>query len=137
MERIEINGTWYVKETPEVTPTPTEQHELSIILDPTHTENLIYESDKYCFEVCRIYRDEETIYPGVDIEFTDKRLPRAEWKVEYWDNESFFVGVYEGDEEALKGALISMDEQGVKELQAIVGDLIEKNWIQLNKEEYY
>ena len=133
MERIEINGTWYVRETPETQ--PTERHELSIILDPTHTENLIYESDKYCFEVSRIYRDEGSFYPGVCIDVTDKRLPRVEWKTEYWDNESFFVGVYEGDEEALKGALISMDEQGVKELQAIVGDLIEKNWIKLNKED--
>ena len=137
MERIEINGTWYVRETPEIQ--PMEQHELSIILDPTHTENLIYESDKYCFEVCRIYKDEGCFYPGVDIEFTDKRLPRVEWKTEYWDNDQWMIGVYEGDEEALEGALISMDEQGVKELRAIVGDLIEKNWINLsiNKEGYY
>ena len=123
-------------ETPETTPTPIEQHELSIILDPTRTENLIYESDKYCFEVCRIYRDEDTIYPGVDIEFKDKRLPRAEWKIEYWDNDQWMIGVFQGDEDALEGALISMDEQGVKELQAIVEDLIRKDWIELTKEGY-
>jgi hypothetical protein len=134
MERIEINGQWYVRETPETQ--PMEQHELSIILDPTHTENLIYESDKYCFEVSRIYRDDESFYDGVCIDFTDKRLPRAEWKTEYWDNDQWMIGVFEGDEEALEGALIGMDEQGVKELQAIVGDLIARFWITIDEREY-
>jgi hypothetical protein len=123
MERIQINGEWYVKETPSETVE-------SVELDFTHTESLIYETTKYCFEVSRIYRDDDiTFYDGVNIEFTDKRYPREEWKMDYWDNDSFIIGVYENDGSCLDDVLEIMDNEGVKTLQQIVEQLIEKEWL--------
>ena len=123
MERIQINGEWYVKET---TPESVEPFKL----DFTHTESLIYETTKYCFEVSRIYRgDDITFYDGVNIEFTDKRYPREEWKMEYWDNEFFIIGVYENDESWIVEALELMDQEGITTLQQIVKQLIEKEWL--------
>ena len=123
MERIQINGEWYVKETSSETVE-------SVELDFTHTESLIYETTKYCFEVSRIYRDDDiTFYDGVNIEFIDKRYPREEWKTEYWDNDSFIIGVYENDESCIEDALETMDNEGVKTLQQIVKQLIEKEWL--------
>lgn len=123
MERIQINGEWYVKE---ILPEPDKPVEL----DFTHTESLIYETTKYCFEVSRIYRDDDiTFYDVVNIEFTDKRYPREEWKTEYWDNELFIIGVYENDESCIEDALESMDQEGITTLQQIVKQLIEKEWL--------
>ena len=123
MERIQINGEWYIKETPPESVKPVE-------LDFTHTESLIYETTKYCFEVSRIYRDDDiTFYDGVNIEFTDKRYPREEWKMEYWDNEFFIIGVYENDESWIVEALELMDQEGITTLQQIVKQLIEKEWL--------
>ena len=123
MERIQINGEWYVKETSSESVEPVE-------LDFTHTESLIYETTKYCFEVSRIYRDDDiTFYDAVNIEFTDKRYPREEWKTEYWDNELFIIGVYENDESCIEDALESMDQEGITTLQQIVKQLIEKEWL--------
>jgi hypothetical protein len=123
MERIQINGEWYIKET---TPEVVEQVEL----DFTHTESLIYETTKYCFEVSRIYRDDDiTFYDVVNIEFTDKRYPRDEWKTEYWDNELFIIGVYENDEDYIEDALETMDQEGITTLQQIAKQLIEKEWL--------
>ena len=123
MERIQVNGEWYVKEThPELVE--------SVELDFTHTESLIYETTKYCFEVSRIYRDDDiTFYNGINIEFTDKRYPREEWKTEYWDNDLFIIGVYENDESCIEDALETMDNEGVKTLQQIAKQLIEKEWL--------
>ena len=124
MERIQINGEWYVKETtPEVVK--------SVELDFTHTESLIVETTKYCFEVSRIYRDDDiTFYGGIDIQFTDKRsADRTNWIEEYWDNNSFYIGVYENDESCIEDALELMDQEGITILQQIVKQLIEKEWL--------
>jgi len=124
MERIQVNGEWYIKETPPEVVEPVE-------LDFTHTESLIYETDKYCFEVSRIYRDDDiTFYNGIDIQFTDKRsADRTNWIEEYWDNNSFYIGVYENDESCIADALESMDQEGITTLQQIVKQLIEKEWL--------
>ncbi len=49
-------------------------------LDLTHFEGCVHETDKYCFEVTRIYRDYNRgeFYPdSVSVEFTDKRVQPA------------------------------------------------------------
>jgi hypothetical protein len=68
--RIQVNGEWYVKEqesTAEAQP---------IELELTHFEGCVYENDKYCFEVTRIYKnyDKGEFYSDcIDVEFTAKR----------------------------------------------------------------
>jgi hypothetical protein len=127
MERIQINGEWYVKET-----TPNvECLEKVRDLDPTHIEQLVYETNKYCFVVSRIFKYDDIIfYEGISIEFTDKRsVDRTNWIEEYWDNEFFIIGVYKNDESCIEDALESMDQEGVTTLQQIVKQLIEKEWL--------
>jgi hypothetical protein len=120
-DRIQVNGEWYVKES--ITTPPVE-------LDLTHFEGCVYENSKYCFEVTRIYRDYNRgeFYPdSVSVEFTDKRTqPR---KTDDWDNTSWLRGIYDNDRISINEALEVMDMDGVTELKALVGDLIEKGWI--------
>jgi hypothetical protein len=119
-DRIQVNGEWYVKE---LTTPPVK-------LDLTHFEGCVYENDKYCFEVTRIYRDYNRgeFYPDcIDIKFTDKRTqPR---KTDDWDNSTWLLNVYHNDKNALNEAFELMDGEGVTELKALVGELIEKGWI--------
>ena len=123
MERIQINGEWYIKEKTSELVEPVE-------LKPTHIEQLVYETNKYCFVVSRIFKyDDITFYRSIDIEFTDKRIPIEEWKMEYWDNDLFIIGVYENDEGCIEEALESMDQEGITTLQQIVKQLIEKEWL--------
>jgi hypothetical protein len=55
MDRIEMNGVWYVKET------PTQKIEW----DPTCFSGRVYESDLYCFEATQILKDDGTPYKKV------------------------------------------------------------------------
>jgi hypothetical protein len=121
-DRIQVNGEWYVKES-----TTKSQ---PVELDLTHFEGCVYENSKYCFEVTRIYRDYNRgeFYPdSVSVEFTDKRTqPR---KTDDWDNTSWLRGIYDNDRTSINEALEVMDMDGVTELKALVGELIEKGWI--------
>lgn len=127
MERIEINGEWYVKES-SLTKT---QPEDSIHIESTLCQHLIFETDECCFDVSRIYRDdEETFYDGVEIKFTDKRpADRDNWKIEHWDNDRWLVNVLNNNEEALLSARESLSERGISELKYVIRQLIERGWI--------
>jgi hypothetical protein len=127
MERIEINGVWYVREDS----TPKTQPEDSIHIDATMSQHLIFETDECCFNVHRIYRDdEETFYDDVSIEFTDKRpTNREDWKTEYWDNDRWLIGVLQNDEISLREARESLSEKGISELKYVIRQLIERGWI--------
>ena len=120
-DRIQVNGEWYVKEL--ITTPPVK-------LDLTHFEGCVYENDKYCFEVTRLYKnyDKGEFYSDcIDIKFTDKRTqPR---KTDDWDNTSWLRGIYDNDRTSINEALEVMDMDGVTELKALVGELIEKGWI--------
>jgi hypothetical protein len=121
-DRIQVNGEWYVKES--ITTPPVK-------LDLTHFEGCVHETDKYCFEVTRIYRDYNRgeFYPDcIDIKFTDKRTDKP-WKIDDWDNTSWLRGIYDNDRTSINEALEVMDMDGVTELKALVGELIEKGWI--------
>jgi hypothetical protein len=123
--RIQVNGEWYIKEEPDAIPEPQKELEL------THFEGCVYENDKYCFEVTRIYKnyDKGEFYSDcIDVEFTDKRTDKP-WKIDNWDNTSWLRGIYDNDRISINEALEVMDMDGVKELKALVKELIEKGWI--------
>ena len=123
-DRIQIDGVWYVKEEPTQNKIEIEDHQL------TQCQTLIYETDDYCWEASRIYEDDGvTFYDGVGIEFTDKEGDHEDWKKEYWDNDNWFRGIYENNEDSLKEARESMDENGIAHCQAFIGKLIEKGWL--------
>jgi hypothetical protein len=120
-DRIQIDGVWYVKEEPTQNKIEIEDHQL------TQYQTIIYETDDYCWEASRIYKDDgKTFFNGVDIEFTDKE---GDCKKDYWDNDNWFREVYENVEESLETARESMNENGIAHFQAFVGKLIEKGWL--------
>jgi hypothetical protein len=123
--RIKIGDEWYVKES------LINKTEDLIHIDSTMSQHLIFETDDHCFNVSRIYRDdEETFYDDVSIEFTDKSpSDRTDWTVEHWDNNIWMIGVLDNDETALKGARESLSEKGIFELKYVVRQLVNKGWI--------
>jgi hypothetical protein len=123
--RIKIGDEWYVKES------SINKTKDSIHIDSTMSQHIIFETDECCFNVSRIYRDdEETFYDDVSIEFTDKRPSDGEdCPEEYWDNNTWMIGVLDNDETALKGARESLSEKGISELKYVVRQLVNKGWI--------
>jgi hypothetical protein len=129
MERIQINGEWYVKESEIKDFLIKSEEELDLI--PTHTESLILETSEFCFEATRCYRDnDEGFYNGIDIEFTDKRPARREdWIIENWDNMSWIKGVFENDPESIKIAKKTLNEEGLKALKHLLKDAVKREWL--------
>ena len=98
MDRVEINGVWYVREEVQV----EKQNGFNFIemeLDPTHTEDLIYEDERYLLEYSIIKN------PGIckmcSLEIQDKLTEQTE----YWDNEKFLLGLSQLNGESIEGAL--------------------------------
>ena len=126
--RINIDGVWYVRE--ESTPLVEKPH------DPTHYEGLVWETDKYCFDVTRIFRDETMYspYEGVDVKFTDKRNPNREaWIEDRWDSNEWMVELLLEDIHAIESAKESMCNEGVAYFSAVVEELIRLGWIKTSK----
>lgn len=98
MDRVEINGIWYVREEVQVEK-PNGFNFIELELDPTHTEDLIYEDDRYLLEYSIIKN------PGIckmcSLEIRDKLTEQTE----YWDNENFLLGLSQLNEESIEGAL--------------------------------
>lgn len=128
MDRVEINGVWYIRE--DLQPT---QPEDSIKLDPVHTETLTFETNECVFEVDRMYRDDdETFYDGLTVKFTDKRhSDRTEWTEDTWDNDKFLIGVLKNDIESIESAQESLSKQGISELKCVIRYLIDRGWLTL------
>ena len=122
-DRIQINGVWYIRESSN--PLPESEP-----LDLTYTQGCIYETDKYCFEATRTYKDydsNEFYGDCVDIEFTDKRT--KPWKIDNWDNSTWLLGVHHNDRGALEEAFELMDGDGIRQLKDFIRELIKIGWI--------
>jgi len=129
--RIQINGEWYVKES-----TITDKKLVIEDSDITRYEGAVYENENYCWEATKDYRDDGTLYEGVDIKFTNKSTGKIEYwdnddcgKIEYWDNDDWMVRVYENEAAAMETARESMNEEGVAHFQAFLGKLVEMFWL--------
>lgn len=92
MERILINGEWYVKESKE-----------DVNIDFTFTNSCIVETDKFCFEAIRCMRDDnKSYYPDISIDVTKKEGDMSDLTKEYWDNPSFFKGLLNRDNQCIE-----------------------------------
>ena len=119
MERIEINGVWYVREN-------TKEN---IILDPTHFDGCVVENDNFAFEATRIFKDDGTPYEGLTIECTDKRFEnRKDWKVEHWDNDNWLRGILNNNPDSWK-ELPEMGSGDIHFLQTFLQYLKDKEWL--------
>lgn len=121
--RIQINGTWYVKE--DTTDTQPEKPSFDI-KSVTQFEGCIYETDRYCWEATRIYKDGgKEFYDGVSIEFTNKKTK----EVEYWDNDSWMKNVLSNNKEAVESALECMNAEGIILFRAFLSFLKYQGWL--------
>lgn len=122
--RIQINGVWYVRE---------DQQDIPVLSiddsDITNFEGCVYENVDFCWEATRIKRDDGSLYKGVDIKFTNKRGMRP-WTDQYWDNNPWFLGVYNNHPDALVEAHESMGKEDTEVFRAFIGKLIEKGWLE-------
>ena len=118
-DRIQVNGTWYVRE----------QQEPEVKIDIIRSESRTIESDKYFFEAIRLERSDTpgTFYEDIDIKFMDKR--EKPWEEEYWDNPAWMRGVLINDPESLEHLRESVCLQGEAELKAFLKELKEEGWI--------
>ena len=122
--RIQINGTWYVKEDSIPQPTPMAPKFDAALA--THFEGYVYETDEYCWEATRIYKDGDMgFYEGISIEFTNKNTK----EVEYWDNDSWMKNVLHKDEEAVEGARESMNDNGIATFKLFIHFLMCQGWL--------
>lgn len=117
--RIEINGVWYVRED--------QQQEEPIVLDLLNFEGCGVEDTNYYWEATRMYKDDGSLYDGIDIKFTDKRS--KPWKEEHWDNNLWMKAIYNNEEPALKEAKESMDDNGIKIFKQFLQELVKKEWL--------
>mgnify|MGYP003335623089 CR=1 FL=1 len=98
-DRIQINGVWYVKESNAKSATKKveiEDHQI------TKFKGATFENDDYCWEATKIYKDDKTLYSGLDVKFTDKTV--NPWKDSHWDNDKWMEGVLENNPDSLKEA---------------------------------
>jgi len=130
LNRIEINGIWYVREDKQPTPV------IDDINDDDVTDSLdcVWETDEYCFEATVLLRDnaEELtdFYGSVYLKITDKRpSDRKDWIEHEADNSNWLLGVLEGDEDAMVDAYDIFDGNGIKQFRAFISYLIKKGWL--------
>ena len=117
--RIQVNGVWYVRETP--------IPEIDITEDIVNFSGCVYENDKYRWEVTIL---EPHKYDDiVDVKFTDKR--EKPWKEDHWDSNRWLRGVYNDEPECLVHLEeINLCDEGVKAFKQLLGVLInDKKWL--------
>ncbi len=119
MDRIEINGVWYVKED--------QQQEELIQLDPTNYHGCVVENDEFCIEATKLYDEAgDRCYDALDIKFVDKRS--KPWKEDNWDHPAWMRGVLNNNPESLN-ELPDIGPKGIKFLQAFLKHLKDKEWL--------
>ena len=125
MDRVEINGVWYVKEDVQV----NKQNGFSFIemdLDPTHTEDLIYEDGRYLLEFSVIKNVGTCTMAALEIQ--DKLTEETE----YWDNDDFLLNLSQLNETSIESALVRVGRLDITdELLNIIINLL-KDAVKLN-----
>ena len=118
-DRILINGVWYVRETEPETETKE--------IETTDLICSVYETEDYVWKATRIYKDDgETLYPGFDVDFTDKKI--KPWKEEHWDNMNWLQGVFKNDPKTMEDASKVMNAKGIKDFKLFLNKLKDKGW---------
>lgn len=118
-DRIQINGTWYVKEEE---PCQTEPQDL------TYSQQCLLELDGCVFEATRIYSDynnEIFFKNSIDITYTNKITK----EVDHWDNNQWMKRLFDGEKEALNEISDILNKSEIAQLKVFIGTLIENNWL--------
>lgn len=118
-ERIQINGTWYVKEQPDAV-APERQVEVY------ESKHLTYEDNRFCFEAAFGDPGDNKLY---FIKVIDKRV--KPWKEETWDNAFFLYGCLERNPDSLlslKGDSGFSDDD-VENFIAFLKEIEKRGWL--------
>jgi len=122
MNRIKINGEWYIKEKN----TPSVSAEL---FDPTCYTARVYETGGQTFEATQLITDYGSIVDDtLSLKITYKDASIYE-HTEHIDNTNWLMGIHEGDKDSLKDVDERMTPQGLAELKAVILDLIGIGWL--------
>jgi hypothetical protein len=123
-DRIEINGVWYRRETEDV------ELNVKYEIDGDFAEyrGLVWETDEFCFEASRLYKDGgEELHKDFDIKFTDKRF--SPWAEDHWDSMSWFEAMHLGNRDSVEGLKKEIGETGVAQTRAFLNFLARKGWL--------
>lgn len=118
-DRIQINGTWYVKEEEQPQTEPQ---------DLLYTQHCLLELDYCMFEASRMYTDynnEIFFKDSVDIKYTNKITKSSD----YWENGEWMKLLFDGDKEALDEVSDILNKSEIAQLKVFIGTLIENNWL--------
>ena len=117
-DRIQINGTWYVREQPtqEVKPLKRE--------DVTFFKGFVYETDKFCYEAII-----PEYHVHIDIKFTDKRI--KPWVEDHWDSMAWFKGVSENNPDSINSLINEneMEAEDILEFRSFLAFLKQQGWL--------
>ena len=116
-ERIEVDGVWYVKEK-------ALQEELFI----SEYDGMVFENDLFSVEVTRLKDQHGLPTDNILMDYSSKVLPYIN---EAWDNVDWMIGVYRNSPMSVKQLYPLMGEERIRQIQSIIGTVIEKGWIKL------
>ena len=105
MDRVEINGVWYVRE--DLAPAKKPVNEFKFVdhleymsRNVAHTERLTYEDEDYLLELDGLVTQKLGILSMISLKIEDKNTG----KYECWDNEHFLRGLIELNPESIEDA---------------------------------
>ena len=120
--RIQINGVWYVREKQESD------------LDVTNFIGCVVEDNHFSFEATKIFKDDKTLYDGIDIKVIDKRSKPH--KEEVWDNLTWMINVLNNDMYEINqlksnnnDRIGSMSNENIKFFKSFLDELLKKGWL--------
>lgn len=121
-DRIQINGTWYVKEQPDAV---VEERQVEVF----EYKCLMYEDQRFCFEATIDIKDNGILDILDLIKVTDKRV--KPWKEEIWDRLDFFRGCLERGSYALSSLKgdNGFSDDDVENFIAFLKEIQKRGWL--------
>lgn len=118
MNRIELNGVWYVKE--DTTPKPLNVNNV------TFYKSCVHETNEYFWEAILISKDEgKNFYDSLDIAFRNKETEVEE----FWNNPVWLHSMLRGEPLEMLQAREDMSPGGIEEFRSFLKLLKEINWL--------
>lgn len=122
MNRIQINGIWYVPENSQDV----------VVIEPDREECYTVENSDFYFKAIRIFDQEQnSFFDDIDIHFIDKR-PNKPKDQETWDSNDWMIGVLKGDDASME-ELPDIGRSGLATLRAFLQFLVDKDWLKMSK----
>jgi len=116
MDRVEINGVWYVRE--DLTPSKKPVNEFKFVdhleymsRNVAHTERLTYEDEDYLLELDGLVTQKLGILSMISLKIMDKK----DGYYECWDNEIFLRGLAKLEQESIDSVFDEVEKITVTE----------------------